>query len=776
MARHIGVSGPLLGLVLAFGSVLAVACSGGSPASRGQRGIRAARPAPAAGRAAAPAPRFVNPGGMWMPSQMPAHVALLQKLGIDIDPALLADPASPLLQAIVSLGGCSAAFVSAEGLLITNHHCARRALQYGSTPERNLVDLGFLARTRAEEKWNGPAARAHVTQKSEDVTQAMTAGLDGIQDDARRQDEIEARQKKLVAECEGGRAHVRCRVASFFDGALWLRIQSLELRDIRLVYAPNAGIGWFGGDTDNWMWPRHTGDFAFYRAYVGPDGVPADHAPENVPYRSKHRLKVARKPLREGDLVMVAGFPGATSRHRTAADVDEVVSWQYPRLIARNEAFLAALRDVGQRDPEAARAAQPIVAGLENTLKKTRGLMDGLVAGGVAEKRRRADAALAAWIDQDAERARRWGDVMERLAQLQADRRGTRERDAAFADLRQSRLFAAAGTIVRMAEERARPDAERDPEFQARNWKRIEADLVDMAARYHRGVDSALLELTLERAARDLEHNRSWLERVLDRKGMAAAAAAARAGASGEESRGLRREIDRAVKRLYGSKLEREQVRLGLLHRATSAQLARSADPMIQLAVALRPVEKEIEDNADRLAGAAALVRPRYIAALRAFHGGELAPDANGTLRVTFGVVRGYRPRPDGEMLRPFTTRKEVVRKHAGAPPFDVPDELLAAAGKDAGPYRDHKLGDVPVDFLSDVDTTGGNSGSATLDARGELCGLLFDGTLETVAADWLHLPEARSIHVDIRYAAWIMDAVDGADHLLSEMGVTPSL
>ena len=770
MVRHFCGPGSALGLVVATGAALAAACGSSSSVSPGRPDVPDARPEPVRGRAVRAAPSYANPGGMWLPSQMPARVEQLQRLGIDIDPGLLSDPASPLLQAVVSLGGCSAAFVSSEGLIITNHHCVRSALQYHSTPEHNLLDLGFLARTRAEEKWNGPAARAYVTQRVHDVTAAMTDGLDTIADDASRHAEIEKRQKKLVAECEGGRPHVRCRVARFFDGAQWLRIQSLEIRDIRLVYAPQAGIGWFGGDQDSWMWPRYTGDFAFYRAYVGPDGVPADRSDRNIPYRSQHRLKIASKPLREGDLVVVAGFPGATSRHKTAAEVEEVVTWLYPRLIARGEAVLAALRGLGERDPEAEAAARPIIFSTENGLKKARGLLDGLVRAGAVEKRHRAEAALAAWIDQDADRRATWGPVLGQLERLGADRRGTRERDAAFGELRDARLFAAAAAIVRMAEERGVPDAERDPRYQQRNWKKLEAGLVDLGRRHHRDVDGAMLGLALARAARDLDHNRGWLERVIDRRAMAAAV-------SGDEE-AIAREIDRMVRRLYaGTRLEREDVRLQLLRGATVAQLVRSADPMIRMAVALRPVEKEIEGGVERLAGASALVRPLYMHAVRAFHGGDVAPDANGTLRIAFGTVRGVRPRPDGPLHRPFTTLRELVARHRGTAPFDIPDGVIAASARDIGPYRDHKLDDVPVDFLSDADTTSGNSGSATLNARGELCGLLFDNTIESVTADWLYVPDShRSIHVDIRYAAWIMDAVDGADHLLAEMGVTPSL
>jgi Peptidase S46 len=767
MAREICGSGCAL---VAAGALMA-ACGGGSSAAPSARGAPPPRPAPVRDAVARPAAStYASPVGMWLPSQMPRHTALLRKLGIDIDPALLSDPSSPLLQAVVDLSGCSASFVSPEGLIVTSHRCARSALEYHSTPQNNLLDAGFLARTRGDEKWAGPSARALVTRKVEDVTRAMTDGLDAIADDSARQAEIEARQKRLVAECEGARAHVRCQVSALDGGAEWVRTQSLEIRDVRLVYAPPAAIGHFGGDQDSGTWPRHAGDFAFYRAYVGSDGVPADHSPRNIPYQSKHRLRIASKPLRDGDLVVVAGFPRATSRHATAAELDERVTWEAPRLVSHHEAALAALRAIAQRDPEAQVAAQPLIDAMGGAIKRARSLQAGLRASGAVDRRRRHEAALAHWIWRDPERRRRWGRLLSELDRLQADRRGTRERDAAFAELHRSQLFSAATAIVRMAEERRVPDAGRDAEFQDRSWKRIDARLLEMERRYHRSVDAVLVRVALERAARELDYNQAWLERVLDRRAMAAVA-------SGDEE-AVRREIDRVVRRLYaGSRLERADARRALLRDATSEQLARSQDPMIRLAVALRPVEKEIEEQRDRLAGAAALVRPRYAAAMRAFTGEQNAADADGTLRIAFGTVRGLRAGPDGALVRAFTTLREAVARHRDAPPFDLPDALVAASSAELGPYRDHKLDDVPVDFTSDVDTSEGNSGSATLNGRGELCGLAIAQTVDSAVADRSIAPESqRTIHVDLRYAAWVLDAVADGDHILAEMGVTPSL
>src|SRR5690606_4997556 len=195
-----------------------------------------------------------------------------------IDPKLLADPLAAPLGAIVRLRSCSASFVSPDGLVVTNHHCVQSALQVNSTPENNLVENGFLAKTRADEKPAGPAERVFVAQAFTDVTEAVRGGLDRIEDPIARKDEAEKRIKQQVAACEKDRPGVRCNVADYFRTGMYVLIEELEIRDVRLVYVPARSVGNYGGEIDNWQWPRHTGDFAFYRAYVGKDGKPADYA------------------------------------------------------------------------------------------------------------------------------------------------------------------------------------------------------------------------------------------------------------------------------------------------------------------------------------------------------------------------------------------------------------------------------------------------------------------------------------------------------------------
>ncbi len=714
--------------------------------------------------AALPPPKdnaFKNPGGMWVPEQLTEHAAAMKAAGLEIDPKELTDPMSPTLSSVVSLGGCSASFVSADGLIVTNHHCATGILQFNSTPKQNLVVDGYHAKTRADEKWAGPTNRVFVTRSFKDVTKDVRDGLDKVKSDKDRYTKMEEREKALVSACEKDRPEVRCGVRSYFGGAKYMLIEQLELRDIRLVYAPPEGVGNFGGETDNWRWPRHGGDYSFLRAYVGKDQKPADHADTNVPYKSPHWLKLASKPLSQGDFVMVAGYPGQTNRLRTGLEISELLTWGYPKRIASFEQFAKVLEDLGKQNAELAIKANPFLRGVSNALTKTKGLQEGLGKGGIAAERTKKDGELAAWINADKDRKALYGDVISKMEKLVTDKRKTREEDMALGDIAMTgALMGAAQTIVRMAEERPKADAARDAEFQERNWKRIEQRMARLTTSYDRAIDLAMLKLVLGRMAKLPEKERpAVLAKIV--------------GKSVDD-----KSIEKALTDLYATtKLEDEKARIELIKTAKTDDLKKSKDPMIALALVLRPLFKASQDRTEALEGAMALLRPKYFEAMQKMLGAQIAPDANGTLRVTYGSVRGYAPSKDAPVYVPFTGVSEMVKKATGTGEFDAPKNLLNAANaKKFGTYADARLGEVPVDFLSDLDITGGNSGSPTLNGKGELVGLAFDGNYESMASDVLFLPEiTRTIHVDLRYVLWSMD-VAGADNVLQEMGVKPSI
>jgi hypothetical protein len=699
--------------------------------------------------------------GMWMPQQVPALGSRLAALGFQGDPKAFADLTGQPMGAVVSLGGCSASFISPDGLMVTNHHCTIGALQFNSTPERNLLKAGFLARSRDEELWNGPGSKAFVTVQVAEVTAEITAGLDAARDDLARALLIERRVKARTAACERG--GLRCTVASFFEGARWFEIGQLELQDLRLVFAPPSGVGNFGGETDNWIWPRHTGDFSMYRAYVAPGGKPAPWAKENVPYRPARWLEVSPQGASEGDLVIVAGYPGRTARLQPASQVKEQLEWSYPRTVRRNTELLALLDRLSAASRETAIRVNPRVRGLANSMKKAKGVLEGARRTGLLATRMATERALLAWIAADPKRQARYGEALPKLEALQQAREQTRERDATFSALyAQSALLGAARTGLRLAAERAKPDVEREAEFQQRNWARLREGMERLEKSYDPVADRALLRhALLEAAALPAGQRIPPLD-------IAAGLAA------GQEPAAVAMAIDAFLDRLYaGTRLGEQAVRLALLEKAPAE--AAPGDSFVGLAIALEPFDRLVREADKTRAGARSRYAPVYAAALLEKAGGPVAPDANSTLRVTYGTVRGVSPR-DGVVYTAQTRLAGVLEKdRPGDREFDVPaplrELLKATPDRSAHRFADKRLGDVPIDFLSTVDTTGGNSGSAVLDARGRLCGLLFDGTYESVASDLLYDPvTTRSIQVDSRYLLWYLEEVARADHLLAEL------
>lgn len=706
---------------------------------------------------------FSNPGGMWQPQQMtlPGHIEAFKKLGVKIDPRLLADPLAAPIAAIVNVNGCSASFVSPEGLVVTNHHCVQTALQFISSEKDNFVENGFLAKTRAEERSAGPTQRVFVELASTDVTSKMRDGLEAIKDPVKRKDELEKREKALQSGCEAERPGIRCEVRSFFRGGQFLMLERLEIRDVRLVYAPARAIGNYGGEIDNWAWPRHTGDFSFFRAYVGKDGKPADYSPDNIPYQSKHYLKVSTAGVKLGDFVMVVGYPGTTSRSKTAAEIHHDVEWYYPYFIESSQQKYAIyeshLGDGGETGIKAGVAKQKV----QNFIEKNGGILKGMASGGRMERKDALDKQIREWAAQDGNET--YAAAIEKMDKLIAEHhRSARvdyDRGAAFSG---SRLLATALAFTRWADERVKKDADREPGYQERDMQRALAAQKQMKKEYDRVLDRALFKLALTRALLLDEKDRPWLAQLLGVK----------KGAKIDDAL-----IEKTLDTWYASAtLEDEATRIELLQKGTLKDLKASKDPFIQAAQRLFPTVKAEEKKADTRNGELLLVTPLYVEAMKQVLGGQLAPDANGTVRISYGTVKTFRP---DSKEGAFTTVSQIPAKNTGKSPFDAPQkELDAIKAKRFGVYGDPKLGgDVPLDFLSDLDTTNGNSGSATLNAKGELVGLTFDSTLDGVSSDIIFdSSTSRKIQVDARYMLWVMDAIDNADHLIKEMGLTPAM
>ena len=684
--------------------------------------------------------------GQWQPHQLPQLKSELKRIGITMPAEKLADLSKHPMSAIVSLGGCSASFVSPDGLVVTNHHCGYGAIQRNSTPEKNYIVDGFLARTRAEELPGGPNSLVYVTEKVENVTDRVLKGLGAGMSGRQRSETISSRIKALIAECESDKAY-RCSVPAFHRGLEYYRIKQLMIRDVRLVYAPSDKIGNFGGDIDNYEWPRQTGDFSFLRAYVGKDGRPADPSPDNVPYKSKDFLVVSAEGLKNGDPILLAGYPGRTSRYKLPSEIRFARDVDYPAKVATITADLdviaAATRGNAAWDVRYASVAKS----LNNVLKKTQGLLDGFARKDIAAIKDVQDAEFRAWYGKNGSASNLLGQLDAVIA---ADMALSRQ-EAAYAEATHSDLLKSARTLYRLAQERQKPDAQRESGYQERDLSFIKARLTRLEQSFVTNVDQARWAAGLQRYAKiDAKLRPQGLDALLPKADS----------------------LDAYYK---STELADTSKRLAWIGKDVNA-FRKSNDPFIGLAVRLADVAGKLDDERKDIDGNLDRTIPQYMAAVidwKKSQGKPVYPDANSTLRVTFGTVSPYSPR-DGLVKGPFTTVEGIVEKQTDKDPFLVPAKLTEAVkAKRYGVFKDPVLNTVPVNFLSSADTTGGNSGSAVMNKRGELVGLNFDSTYESITKDWyFDTAITRAIHVDIRYMLWVMKEVDGADNLLKEMTI----
>ena len=664
--------------------------------------------------------------GKWTPQQvLQLDAAWLKQQGLELPPSRLWDAkrGTGLLAAAISIGGCSAGFISPDGLFITNHHCLFGVLQEHSTPQNDLITNGFLARSR-EQELRGKVARVTIPRRFTDVTQRVLAAVPANATDAQRYRAIERRMNEIVAECEK-QPGARCTVAAHDGGVEYVLQEMGELADVRLVYAPPRAIGEFGGEVDNWMWPRHTGDFAIGRAYV-----------EGKPYRPEFYFPLSTAGVKPDDFVMVLGYPGTTYRALTANEMEERHRW----FIARAETYrewIATLEQTTKGNSAGEIAVADLVKTLANRQKNAEGQLAGFKRGSILEKQRTSDQAVLA--------SQKKADVTaayDGLRKMAEEKIATFDHDFLLDHLRMTptslaptgpKALVFAVAIAQSALERQKPDAERLPVFMDRTIGRVRDRLERDQKSFFTAADKAHLALYLERAA-TLPAN----QQIGAFAGMSA-----------------------RIDELYaGTKLFDLGERLKMFGE-TPEQLHARRDPLVEAGFALAAEIAEMMEGKDRWEGTIYRLRPVWRRAVIAHAGKPIAPDANGTLRVTFGHVRGYEPR-DGVWHVPQTKLKGVLEKHTGQEPFDVPEKILKAA-----------KADVPVNFLADADTTGGNSGSPAVNGRGELVGVNFDRVWENVANDFGYNPDvARNVNVDIRYLLWILGEVEHAGELLRELSV----
>ena len=692
--------------------------------------------------------------GMWMPSQLPDIAAELKAAGFQGNADDLADLTRAPMNAVVKAGGATGAFVSPEGLMLTNHHVAYGVIQYNSRPERNLLADGFIAADREAELPANPDYRVLVTTGFDKVTGDILAQARGQRGRAYF-DAVEDAGKRLVSQCEQA-ADTRCSIANVHYGKDFYLVRQLELRDIRLVYAPPESIGAYGDETDNFMWPRHAGDFTLLRAWVGKDGKPADYSVDNVPYRPPAHLQIATSHIKQGDFAMLAGYPGRTFRHRSASEFANLMQWRLPTRIELYADMIDTI-DAAVADDEAAAvmyAAQ--LASMRNTLKRARGELEGLQRSDALRVRQTDEAAMLAWLQQRDDSIDIHADIDAAEAVL-AQSRSTQEHDQLFGLIRsQPQLLRAALSLQRLAAERHKPDAERRSGWQLRDEPLIRNQLQQVQRRYSADVEKQLLAGLLRRyRALPAEQQQDVISAVF-----------------GSSEAQARQRLDA----LYAdTALGDETQRLQWLD-ADAAALTNTDDPLLQAAAALLPLVLSDEDRMREHDGELLRLRPAGMGAwmaYRASRGQQTYPDANGTVRVSYGRISPLQPR-DAVNYTPLTTVQGITEKHTGVAPFDAPKPLLAAiAAGQFGDTTDPTLQTQTVNLLTNLDTTGGNSGSPVLNARGEVIGVNFDSNWESVSASWMFDPRyKRAIHVDMRYMRWLMSRVYPAPHLLREMNL----
>jgi len=689
--------------------------------------------------------------GMWLPHQMKDLQLKSQGLRMDPDDLYKTD-GTGLMSAVVNLGGGTGEFVSAEGLILTNHHVAFGAIQRAASKEKDYIREGFLARGRQEEI---PAKgyTADVLLGYEDVTAGVTAKLKPGMTHRQRYDAVEKAVKELIVRAERGGADLRASVSAMYSGNRFFLFKFKRIRDVRLVYAPPQDLGNFGGDVDNWMWPRHTCDFSFLRAYVSKDNVGVEFNERNVPYRPKSVLKISLDGFKPGDFTFVMGYPGRTYRNFAPSELRFEMEQMAGRIkeMQRNIAFFES---AGKDDKEIEIRYAGRVKGLYNRVKNLQGKLEGMEKISLSERKEGQERSFLEWVNLSPDRRKQYGGVLDDLSRFMAKYKAFISRNEALASAAgASTLLSQAYTLLRTAEERQKPDKDREPGYQDRNLPYIKMS-VQLAERgYDFETDKAYLKFRLKNL---LEEHPGKMPAAL----------------SAVVRPGNEKGIDAFVDDLYARTiLAGPEKRLELLD-MKPADLARLRDPLIALAAGLEKELKVIREEGKAVEQERSDLKKAFEAALLEMKEGHLASDANGTIRFTYGPIEGYSPK-DAVFFLPQTTLKGVIDKDSGRFPFAVPAKLKDLyRARDFGGYADKELNDVPVCFLNTTNVTGGNSGSPVLNAGGEQIGIIFDMTYESVIGDYYVVPEMqRSISVDLRYVLFVTEKFSGAAHIIKELG-----
>ena len=691
--------------------------------------------------------------GMWLlPLLEKMNGKAMKELGCELTPKQIYDiNHTSLKDAIVQFGGgCTGEIVSAEGLLLTNHHCGYGNIQKLSTVEHDYLKDGYWAMNRSEEL---PCEGLTVTflEYMQDVTKALEkaekkARKEFKDDEAKVMQAVNQAAENLINEAKKNNPHCSVDIQSFYNSNVYYLIVYKTYEDVRFVGAPPSSIGKFGADTDNWMWPRHTGDFSMFRVYMAPDGSPAEYAPENVPLKAKNHLKISMSGVQEGDYTMIMVYPGRTTSFQTSPELKFQIEQNDIRIAARTIRQDVMLEDM-LADPKVKIQYASKYSGSSNGWKKWQGMklaFDKLDIIGRAEQE---EAEFTKWVNAKKKRQEKYGTAVQDLANsVEAGRDANNAFTKAFESVYKIELTNFALTMNILASRAIRNGKDTTAALEEA-YNAIAAQYADYSAGTDRKVAKALMK-----HYRDIAEPENYLKNLP------------------EDFATM--DIDAFVDSMFDNSAftSAETLKAAIAEKGTGV----FEDPAVKTGMSI--YNECLQAQMLTMASEEALAKARqvYTAGLLEWKDGEPSyPDANFTMRYTYGTVGGYSPK-DAVVYKHYTTLDGVMEKEDPDNwEFVVPEKLKELwKNKDYGQYGTAD-GKMVTCFLSNNDITGGNSGSPIMNARGELIGLAFDGNWESMSSDVMFEPDLqRCINVDIRYVLFIIDKFGGAGHLVDEMDI----
>lgn len=702
--------------------------------------------------------RALGDEGMFLPdaiSRLPLDK--LKKRGLKIPLTDIYNPNGlSIKDAIVIVDGGTGEFVSPEGLLLTNHHVAFDALVSASDAAKNYASNGYKASSRAAEL---PAQgyTVTITQDLKDVTSEILTGIAENMSPPQRNtaitQKIQAMEDAGANKAEG----LSVSVVPMNEGLAYYKFTYLTLRDVRIAYAPPKNIGAFGGDPDNFEWPRHDGDFTFMRVYVAANGKPATYSADNVPYKPKKFLPLSMSGVQEGDFMMVMGYPGQTRRYRESYSVAYNQNVVLPFSIELLTCQIDSLNAAGKYDSNLRLKLESKVAELNNALKNFEGSEVGMRHVGIVERKRVDEAAFTSWVNAEVIRKARYGEVLTSLQKAYDELLKTAQSDLLVEQIEQaSSLIDFALFVQLLAAEKDKPAAERNPALGPVAVQEVRAGIAATLAERIPMLERDTLKFLLQKA--DELPTGQKIDFIEKRFG----------NLKGEARRRAEEDYVRAI--VDSKRFSTDASLAGMLD-LSSSQIDALNEPLIELASEIGKLQRDVRHRTQVFNATVVRWRPSLVAGMSEMKGSNPYPDANRTLRFSYGEVKGYVPQ---EALRasPFTTLAGVIEKDTGREPFDVPAKLKQLfRARDFGPYATADRANVAVDFLSDTDIIGGNSGSPILNGSGEQVGIIFDGNYEGLGNDFFYNEEkGRAIAVDIRYVLFVTDKFGEAGYLIKEL------